>query len=160
MGRVAFAKQVKRRLSNATIDAAQALKKAGKEMEGVALLLWEEKPEWQQDGNQFIVTGYRYGVSAIFSKISRLILETTCPWIRKEVLEELDVYPQRISQYVLSSDRISIALHITVWHLQRACTALCHCTYCRYSCLRNILFRRCHMLRSLDSVRHDSKLLP
>jgi hypothetical protein len=75
MGRVAFAKRVKRRLSNATIDAVQALKKAGKETERVALLLWEEKPEWQLDGNQFIETGYRYGVSAIFSKISRLILD-------------------------------------------------------------------------------------
>jgi hypothetical protein len=59
MGRIAHAKRVKRKLSDATVDAAKALKKAGKEMECVALLLWEELPEWQQDGNQYIETGYR-----------------------------------------------------------------------------------------------------
>jgi hypothetical protein len=63
MGHFAYAKRIKRRLSNATIDAAKALRRVGKEMECVALLLWEELPQWQQDGNQFIETGYRYGAS-------------------------------------------------------------------------------------------------
>lgn len=63
MGSFTFSKKVKRRLSNATIDAARNLRKAGKEMGCVALLLWEELPEWQQEGNHFIETGYRYGGS-------------------------------------------------------------------------------------------------
>ncbi|ERF76957.1 hypothetical protein EPUS_02669 [Endocarpon pusillum Z07020] len=47
------------RLLDATTDAAKTLQKAGREIECAALLLWEEIPAWQQDGNQFMETGYR-----------------------------------------------------------------------------------------------------
>ena len=58
MARYVFRNRVKRRSSN---DArrCQNSEKSWKEMERVALLLWEELPKWQQDGNQFIETGYR-----------------------------------------------------------------------------------------------------
>jgi hypothetical protein len=46
-GRSTYAKRVKRRSSNATIDATKALRKAGKEMQYVVLLIWEELPDWQ-----------------------------------------------------------------------------------------------------------------
>lgn len=60
MGHHTYTNRVKRQLSDATTDAAKVLRKAEKEMGHVTLLLWEELPEWQQDGNQFIETGYRY----------------------------------------------------------------------------------------------------
>lgn len=53
-------KRMKRRLSDATTDAAQTLRKTGRGIGYATLLLWEEIPAWQQDGNQFIETGYRY----------------------------------------------------------------------------------------------------
>jgi hypothetical protein len=81
MGRFAYAKRVKRRLSNATIDAARALRKAGKEMECIALLLWEELPEWQQEGNQYIETGYRYAAPQYGMPFPTDERQTTSRWI-------------------------------------------------------------------------------
>lgn len=60
MGRATYTKRMKRRLSDATTDAARTVKKAGEGIECATLLLWEDIPAWQQDGNQFIETGYRY----------------------------------------------------------------------------------------------------
>ncbi len=127
MGRFAYAKRAKRRSSNAAIDAAKALRKAGKEMECVALLLWEELPQWQQDGNQSIETGYRYAASMLLLAFLTNALQTTCRWVVQDVLEELDVYSQRICQHILSSHWISTVCHVTIWHIQGACTTVCNC---------------------------------
>jgi hypothetical protein len=81
MGRSIYARRVKRRLSDAAIDAAKALRKAGKEMECVALLLWEELPDWQQEGNQFIETGYRYAASISLLALVANAVETTSEWL-------------------------------------------------------------------------------
>jgi hypothetical protein len=46
-GRSTYAKRVKKRSSNATIDATKTLRKAGKEVQYVLLLVWKELPDWQ-----------------------------------------------------------------------------------------------------------------
>lgn len=61
MGYLSYVSRVKKGLSNTKIDAAGLLRRAANEMDCGGLLLWEEIPEWQKDGNQFIETGYRYG---------------------------------------------------------------------------------------------------
>jgi hypothetical protein len=160
MGRVAFAKQVK----DGCLTPQSTLPKLSRrlEMRWNALRCFCGKRN--QNGSRTVIISLRPGIGTesppSFKSFKTNSRQTTCRWILQEALEELDVYPQRISQYILSSDRISIALHITVWHLHGACTALCHCTYSRYSCLRSIVFRRCHVLHSFDSVRHESKRLP
>jgi hypothetical protein len=50
---------IKRRLSDAVADPAQAAKQGGKQMQRFALLLWNEIPAWQQEDNKFIESGYR-----------------------------------------------------------------------------------------------------
>jgi hypothetical protein len=44
--------RIKRRLSDAVADPAQAAKQGGKQMQRFALLLWNEIPAWQQEDNK------------------------------------------------------------------------------------------------------------
>ena len=51
-------RKVKRRLSDVASDTASIIQDGAKQMR--RLLLWTELPEWQQEDNKYIESGYRY----------------------------------------------------------------------------------------------------